>query len=58
MLTQISRVQQQLISQKIRASPRDLPVFLYKGAIYDPEDKESGLCLGELLVIVSFFPSE
>jgi hypothetical protein len=47
-------VQRLLIDQKIRALPRDLPVFLYKGSIYDPEDREAGLCLGELLVTVSF----
>jgi hypothetical protein len=53
MLKQTPRIQRQLIDQKIRASPRDLSVFLYKGCIYDPEDRESGLCLGELLITVS-----
>jgi hypothetical protein len=57
MLIQTSRVQRLLIDQKIRALPRDLPVFLYKGSIYDPEDREAGLCLGELLVTVSFTTS-
>ncbi|KIJ22700.1 hypothetical protein M422DRAFT_122493, partial [Sphaerobolus stellatus SS14] len=39
-----------LESGKRRREPTDLPLFLYKGYKYDPNDEIEGLCESQLLV--------